>query len=138
MKKRGKKGISPLIATVLLIGFVVAVAAIVMVWGKGFIKERAEKEGALSQAQLECNLIEIEIDENYEVTNIGSKTIGGFIVRDGQVIKDQKPLAVLGVRSAFGSQNYVLKSGDEIIPAVRPEGAGAPLVPCSDKAKTLR
>lgn len=133
MKKRGnKKGISPLIATVLLIGFVVAVAAVVMLWGKGFVKERAEKEGALSQAQLECNLIEIEINDDLSVTNIGSRTIDGFIIRNGGVDKKYEPLKVMETRD-FG-----LSSGDEIIPCVRPEGSGAPLVPCSGKAKKLR
>ena len=35
MKMMNKKGISPLIATVLLIGFAVALAAVVMTWGLG-------------------------------------------------------------------------------------------------------
>ena len=39
MKKSviSKKGISPLIATVLLIGFTVALAAVVITWGSGFV-----------------------------------------------------------------------------------------------------
>ncbi len=140
MEKRGKKGISPLIATVLLIGFVVAVAAVVMLWGKGFVKERAEKEGALSQAQLECNLIEIEIEEVsevYKVTNIGSRTIDGFIIRTGSGVIKKPSLLEVG-NSITEIDSYTLRKGDEIIPCVKPEGAGAPLVPCSDKAKKLR
>ena len=134
MKKRGKKGISPLIATVLLIGFVIAVAVIVMTWGKGFVKERAEKEGALSQAQLQCNQVEIEIDDNFYITNIGSIEIGGFIIRDKDGGSTQKPdpLPVLGRTS------WTANKGDLIIPAIRPEGAGAPLVQCSDKSIKLR
>lgn len=136
MKKRGKKGISPLIATVLLIGLVVSVAVVVMTWGRGFVKERAEKEGALSQAQLECNQIEIEVGNDYSVTNIGSIDIDGFIIRSsGSPEQKDTPQDVLKVSE---TKSYELGPGDEIIPAIRPEGAGAPLVPCSDKSKTLR
>ncbi len=131
MKKRGKKAISPLIATVLLIGFVVAIGAVVMIWGKGFITERAQKEGALSQAQLDCNLVEIDLEGDY-IINVGSITIGGFIIRGNGVSKDYEKLEIMG------SRYYSLDHGDEIIPCIQPEGAGAPLVPCSGKAIKLR
>ncbi len=49
-----KKGISPLIATVLIIGFTVALAAVIMVWGQGFIKGMQEKTQSTSDAQLAC------------------------------------------------------------------------------------
>lgn len=49
-----KRGISPLIATVLLIGFVVAAAAVVMIWTRGFVEELQEKEGGQSSARLSC------------------------------------------------------------------------------------
>lgn len=126
-----KRGISPLIATVLLIGFVVAVGAVVMIWGKGFITERAQKEGALSQAQLDCNLVEIDLEGDY-IVNTGSITIGGFIIRGNGVSKDKEDLEIMDNRY------YGLSSGDEIIPCIQPEGSGAPLVPCSSKAIKLR
>lgn len=49
-----KKGISPLIATVLIIGFTVALAAVIMVWGQGFIKGMQEKTEAGADVQLTC------------------------------------------------------------------------------------
>ncbi len=39
---KSKKGISPLIATVLLIAFSVALGAVVMSWGEAYIEEKAE------------------------------------------------------------------------------------------------
>ena len=82
-------------------------------------------------------MVEIEIDENNYVVNIGSITIGGFILRkSSNVIQDYTPLNILGMRNTF--KGYGLDKGDEIIPCVRPEGAGAPLVPCSDKSIKLR
>jgi len=49
-----KRGISPLIATVLLIGFVVAAAGVVMLWTRGFVEELQEKRGAEGTARLDC------------------------------------------------------------------------------------
>mgnify|MGYP001576811092 CR=1 FL=1 len=37
MRYLNKRGISPLIATILLIGFTVALAAVVITWGSGFV-----------------------------------------------------------------------------------------------------
>jgi len=52
--RKNKKGISPLIATVLLIGFAVAIAILVWFWYGNVIKEQAEKTGATSQGKLAC------------------------------------------------------------------------------------
>ena len=37
-----KKAVSPMVATILLIAFAIALGAVVMNWGKGFIEEKAE------------------------------------------------------------------------------------------------
>ncbi len=39
-----KNGISPLIATVLIIGFTVSLTAIVMVWGRGLVTQTTEEQ----------------------------------------------------------------------------------------------
>ena len=44
-KEMNKKGISPLISTVMLIALVVIVATIIIVWSGGIIKEKTEKFG---------------------------------------------------------------------------------------------
>ena len=49
-----KKAISPLIATVLLIGFAISLAVIVIFWGRGLITGILEKEAPFSQGKLEC------------------------------------------------------------------------------------
>lgn len=140
-----KRGISPLVATVLLVGFVVAVALIVFLWGRNFLQEKAEKEGALGQAQIECNSVEIEIKDigaaENSVVNVGSTTIDGFIIRRGGTganVVIEKKIDPLVVSANTADKNYDLDSGDEITPAILPAGAGAPLVPCTSKAKTIR
>ncbi|MDD5331842.1 MAG: hypothetical protein PHE43_03415 [Candidatus Nanoarchaeia archaeon] len=56
-----KKGISPLIATILLVGFAIAVLAIAFLWARGYIEEKAAKEGKLAEKQFECEDIEFTI-----------------------------------------------------------------------------
>jgi len=53
--KKSKKGISPLIATVLLVGFVIAIAALLWMWWGNIVKEQAEKTAAQSQGKMVCS-----------------------------------------------------------------------------------
>ena len=87
-----KKGISPLIATVLIIGFTVALAAVIMVWGQGFIKGMQEKTEAGADVQLVCaqdvsmsvsNVCEDGVTGNLKVTvkNDGSKALKKVTLR---------------------------------------------------------
>jgi len=87
-----KRGISPLIATVLLIGFTITIAAILMIWGGNLVKERAEKISARTEAQTSCTA-KVEIGLNsakcdtteeiikISVENKGSDTINAFRAR---------------------------------------------------------
>ncbi len=51
---RHKKGISPLIATVLILGFTVALAAIIMVWGQRFTQGMQEQTQETANTQIIC------------------------------------------------------------------------------------
>ncbi len=50
-----KKGVSPLIATVLLIAFAVALGAVVMNWGKDFVTSKMDSADKLSNIDLSCS-----------------------------------------------------------------------------------
>lgn len=52
--KMSKKGISPLIATVLILAFTVALAAIIMNWGTGFTKDLLKTTSKGSTANIAC------------------------------------------------------------------------------------
>lgn len=54
IKKMNKKGVSPIIATVLLIAFAVALGAVVMNWGKGFVEATAKDTQDKSNLDLAC------------------------------------------------------------------------------------
>ena len=58
-----KKGLSPLVATLLLIGFSIALGTIVMSWGQGFIEEKAEFVVGVEAALLECSRVAIKVIE---------------------------------------------------------------------------
>jgi flagellin-like protein len=50
-----KKGISPLIATVLIIGFTVALAAIIITWSTGFTKRMQTQTEETANVQIICS-----------------------------------------------------------------------------------
>lgn len=58
MKKREKKSLSPVIATVLLISIVVSIGLIIFVWARGFVKEEGTKFG--KNIKLVCQDVEFE------------------------------------------------------------------------------
>lgn len=75
MKKRGKeKGVSPVIATVLLVGLVVVMGVIIFLWAKSFVKEEATKFN--KNIRLSCEDVQFDAsystsDEQLEVLNTG-------------------------------------------------------------------
>ncbi len=62
-----KKGVSPLIATVLIIGFTIALAALIMTWGTSFIKKTQQDVETGAEAQLQCARVDLEI-KSYNCT----------------------------------------------------------------------
>lgn len=65
-KKKNKKAVSSFVATILLVAFVIAVILMVILWGKTYILERAEKEGLLAEKQLDCGNLDITIVNAYQ------------------------------------------------------------------------
>ncbi len=142
-----KKGVSPIIATVLLVTLVVILIAALIFWVRGYVNERITKEGALAEAESKCTQIGIDIKNIQifdttklimEFTNTGSEDIAAIVLR----IEDSfnninlktidsriKPFETFSQTIEVGS----VSSGNRvtIIPNVRPQGSGAPLVPCS-------
>jgi FlaG/FlaF family flagellin (archaellin) len=74
MKKREKTGLSPVIATVLLISIVVVIGLIIFLWARGFVKEEGMKFG--SNIKLACE--NVEFKASYDSPEIS-------IVNDGNV-----------------------------------------------------
>ena len=86
-----KKGISDLIATVLLIGFTVALAAIIITWGGRFIEDVTEQTSQRTDIALKCSRLDFNIKrvvcdatfqiDEVEIQNDGQDTITMVTIR---------------------------------------------------------
>src|SRR3989344_4204089 len=94
-----RKGVSPVIATVLLIAIVIALALIIFLWFRGFIQEAVTKNG--ENVALVCNDVNLEISYSSGTIyfeNNGNVPIYDFslkILRQGSY--ETKSLRSLGV-----------------------------------------
>lgn len=97
-----KKGISPLIATVLIIGFTVALAAVIMVWGSDFIKGTTDDVAKTTEMQLACTNADFEIIEcnldTVTIENTGAITLK-FIIRNENGALSATNLPAVGLNS---------------------------------------
>jgi len=66
---RNKKGVSPVIAVVLMIVVAVAISLVVYVWATGFV---SEKTGAETKAGDYSFLVETRADDNTNIRNTGT------------------------------------------------------------------
>lgn len=156
------KGVSPLIATVILIGFVVIIIAIIILWGKDYLQEKAEKSSALEEAARDCLSVDISVEtitgkDGFLIYNDGNIPFDGLIIRQhcgGDIAATRVYTTVnVGASLELVKANAVIKCGGEVsipsilydeadsfevIPAKRPAGKGAPLVPCSDKKQEVK
>ena len=83
MKKRvGKKGLSPVIASVLMILLVLVLAVIIFLWARGFIGEQIEKFG--EPIEKTCDSVSFDISrqgDELEIVNRGNIDIKHFDVK---------------------------------------------------------
>ena len=104
MRMKSKKGISPLIATVLLIGFTVALGVLTYLWLSGTLSLQAKKGeiqcGPNDIAELEFTVPSCTVDNtkhelSLQVNNQGKKKIDGFWIA---MEKGATPLDVHNVK----------------------------------------
>ena len=146
-----KKGISPQIATVLLVAFVIALLVTVFLWGRNYIQERAEKEGKLAEKQLECENIGFEVVNAYQqgnnivitLKNEKEREIGKFTFRiigdEVEVVESYDKLDSLTIRQyllEFRGDIVIIPKSVSIIPWL--SIARGYYVPCSKKSIDVR
>ena len=94
------KGISPLIATVLIIGFTVALAAIIITWGSSFVQRTQRQVGEQADFSIVCSQLDFDIISiNCEFSGI-LKTVK-FTSGSAQEISDM-------IIRAYGENNDVV------------------------------
>ena len=82
MKRREKRGLSPVIATVLLVGLVVVSGLIVFTWFRGFVQDAVTKFD--ENIQLVCNDVKFDARPSsggVAISNRGNIPIFGFKVK---------------------------------------------------------
>ena len=138
---KNKKGISPLIATVLLIGFSVALAAVVMTWGLDYLKGTTEKVGGKTDEVLLCATeLDFEISSvdcntgTVQVQNNGAVDIANLtfrVYKSGDVL----PQSVEGIPS-LGIKTYTLDlAGATKIEALAHLRAPSGIILCKDASE---
>lgn len=108
---KNKKGITPVIATVLLIAIVVILAFIIFLWARGFTKEAVIKQG--ENVELACGKVRLEVaylsdSGDLQITNTGNMPVYRFNVlmtSGGSVNTDER------TESLANSQSRVINIG---------------------------
>ncbi len=96
---RNKRAVSPLIATVLLIAFAVALGAVVMNWGRGYVEDTANTARERGDAEVKCasdvDIAFVDIDGTPQVCyNTSSYTGDGGNVSIDFIIENRKSTTV--------------------------------------------
>jgi flagellin-like protein len=115
----GKKGLSPVIASVLLILLVFFLAILIFTWGRGFISEKVEKFGQpidviCSDVQFDAEII-IEGVETLEVSNRGDIDIYRLeikLFKGGDAIFRKFSYKILAGGNAKGPINLAMENND--------------------------
>lgn len=88
-----QKGISPLVATVLLIAFVVAVAGVIAAWSTTFAKEQTSLVGEQASLAVNCQYGKVNMKSLKFAS--ASSTLGGIIENNGQISLGSMSLSVV-------------------------------------------
>jgi len=83
---KNKKGVSPLIATTILIGFAVVVTSIVMIFGGNLVEDIQQKQGANIESSIQCDAMSFKVTEilqgnRIQISNDGGVDINAFLIR---------------------------------------------------------
>ena len=121
MYKLGKRAVSPLIATVLLIAFAVALGAVVMSWGRSYVEDQIDISSGSSAVQFICSQdVKIEISKIRGESQLCYNSTAGrveiILQNTGNYDIDNIQLGVIGndVSTNNSILSSKLKKGDPI------------------------
>ncbi len=103
----GRKGVSPLIAAVLLIAFTMAVAAILTAWVTTFTEEQTQQLGNESEQQIDCSFAQLEVFD----TSAGADWVNVAVTNRGTVDFTNVSITVLNSGNVVGEGSLGLVSG---------------------------
>ena len=144
-----KRGISPLIATVLIIGFTIALAAVIISWGQTFTRQIQQETETSSNEQIACATeVVFDVTNGCQIAgsptgnvkvivkNDGSRIINKFLIRSYQAADNVAQnelqfgtngngIPAFGIESETYAPSYTLVGSTkmvELIPVVTIEG----------------
>ncbi len=84
-----KKGISPLIATVLIIGFTIVLAVLVITWISGTVEEQTDQTDCQVEAENLCLDVigDITISYSDDTNPIALNNLGSTVIENNQVLQ---------------------------------------------------
>lgn len=120
-----KKGVSPVIATVLLIAMVVVTALIIFLWFRGMTQEAVTKFGG-ENVELVCG--EVEFDASYSggtlyISNTGNVPIFGMDIK----ISKAGSYETISLGKSDGWSSYGLNSGKTFSGSIAKAGGATSL-----------
>ena len=112
-----KKGVSPVMATIILIAIVIILALIIFLWAKGFVGERAQKFG--SAIELSCDKTNFEVSilsgaengcggsdpQRLDILNKGNVPLYGFVIKE-------KGKAEIKIKTTVEKETITIGSSD--------------------------
>lgn len=144
MKRSERRGLSPVIATVLLISIVVVIALIIFLWARGFVKEEGMKFG--ENIKLACQKVEFEASyeaETLSIVNSGNvpiyrvklKIFSGGSFHTDELTVDSDGWPEFGIKQGETYTGTVSITGDKVlvIPVLLgSSGSGQKIYTCED------
>jgi flagellin-like protein len=121
----GKRGLSPVIATVLLVSLALVLAGIVFLWAKNFIGEAVTKEG--EAIELLCDRVKFQAEAygaplTLYVENTGSVPLYGVEIREKSLLGEVSGVEEFsgayiapGETGEVGIDRSGVRGGDEVI-----------------------
>jgi len=120
-----KRGISPVIATVLLIAIVVILAVIIFLWARGFVAEKAQKFGravelSCAEVNFESGVFFDSVAGQYylDIVNRGDIPLYGFEVKElstGSVIVKETAIATVTIGKSISIPIGDVASGTDLL-----------------------
>ena len=85
MRINKRRGVSPIVATTVLIGFTIAVTSIVLLFGGDILEDVQHKQGINLERTLQCDAMHFKVmgmsGGKIQVSNDGNEDIHAFLVR---------------------------------------------------------
>lgn len=116
-----KKGVSPIIATILLVAITLVLAAIIFLWARGFISEKVSKfeqpiENACDDVDFDASISDGTNGVNLKVNNKGNVPIYAFNIKvfgEGEVRVVENLGATMNIGDIYSNENLEFDGDDK-------------------------